>query len=85
MYVSLPEISGYAVILLLQHAGVGHTSLSEALLILFLITRVMVWCGEIDHDACRFREAKSRLCSAHPWKYNRFVKDLLEHTSSYQL
>jgi len=41
-----------------------------------LITRVKAWCGELDHDACRFRKAKSRLGPAHPWGYNRVVKDM---------
>jgi len=40
-----------------------------------LITRVKAWCGELDHDACRVRKAKSWLGPAHPWGYYRVVKD----------
>ena len=76
MYVFLPAISGDAVILLLQHAGVGQTTLFWGPCNGVVITRVKVSCGELDHDACRFRKAKSRLRPAHPWGYNRVVKDL---------
>jgi len=84
MYVSLPAISGDAVILLLWHVGVRQTTqmaISGALVILCLITKVKTWCGELDHDACRFRKAKSRLGPAHQWGYNQVV-NYLNHLSN---
>ena len=47
MCVPPPAMSGDAVILVLWHFGVGRSTLSSSLC---LITRVQVWCGELNND-----------------------------------